>query len=170
MVTGLKKYYEAYDTITNIDNIDADGDGVSKMEGLSHMMIEVKPAKPRKVFGALAGGNTEAANNFDYFINDYFLNAIINGEEDINYLNTLQRHNKNSRDFKIHPSWSKVGAISAERPEMARHIAFDRKLGWKCKSCSYSEDCKNMRIAENGFKPRAVLVQKKSRGYTMNKD
>ena len=46
------------------------------------------------------------ANNFDYFINDYFLNAIINGEEDINYLNTLQRYNKNSRDFEIHPGWS----------------------------------------------------------------
>jgi CRISPR/Cas system-associated exonuclease Cas4 (RecB family) len=43
-------------------------------------------------------------------------------------------------------------AISAERPEMARHIAFDRKLGWKCKSCRYSEDCKDMRIAANGFK------------------
>ena len=43
-------------------------------------------------------------------------------------------------------------AISAERPEMASHIAFDRKLGWKCKCCPYSEDCKNMHIAANGFK------------------
>jgi len=43
-------------------------------------------------------------------------------------------------------------AISAERPEMARHIAFDSELAWKCKSCPYSEDCKDMRIAANGFK------------------
>ena len=47
-------------------------------------------------------------------------------------------------------------AISAERPEMARHIAFDRKLGWKCKSCPYSEDCKVMRLAANGFNSKGA--------------
>jgi CRISPR/Cas system-associated exonuclease Cas4 (RecB family) len=45
-------------------------------------------------------------------------------------------------------------AISAKRPEMAQHIAFDRNLAWKCKSCPYSGDCKDMRIAANGFKSK----------------
>jgi hypothetical protein len=45
-------------------------------------------------------------------------------------------------------------AILAEKPELARHIAFDRELAWKCKSCPYLGDCKDMRIAANGFKPR----------------
>ena len=45
-------------------------------------------------------------------------------------------------------------AITARKPEMADHIAYDRKLDWKCKSCPYTEDCKGMRIAVNGFKLR----------------
>jgi hypothetical protein len=47
-------------------------------------------------------------------------------------------------------------AISAKRPELVRHIAFDRELAWMCKPCSYSEDCKNMRVAANGFKSGEV--------------
>jgi CRISPR/Cas system-associated exonuclease Cas4 (RecB family) len=47
-------------------------------------------------------------------------------------------------------------AISAERPDMARHIAFDRDLGWKCKSCLYSKDCKDMRIGASGFKSQGA--------------
>jgi beta-glucosidase len=49
--------------------------------------------------------NAEAAKNFDYFINDYFINAVTNGEEDLNYLNTLQRHDKDSKDFIVHDDW-----------------------------------------------------------------
>ena len=49
--------------------------------------------------------NTEAAKNFAYFVNDYFINAVINGEEDLNFLNTLQRKNKDSDDFIIHKDW-----------------------------------------------------------------
>lgn len=45
-------------------------------------------------------------------------------------------------------------AILAAKPEMARHIAFDRELDWKCKSCLYSVDCKDMRITVNDFKSR----------------
>ncbi|HEY7569898.1 MAG TPA: hypothetical protein VH796_00890 [Nitrososphaeraceae archaeon] len=47
-------------------------------------------------------------------------------------------------------------AISAGKPEMAQHIAFERELGWKCKSCPYSGDCKNMRIAATDFKSSGV--------------
>jgi hypothetical protein len=45
-----------------------------------------KPAQPTKLFGATH--NPRAAKNFDYFINDYFINAIVKGEEDLNYLDT----------------------------------------------------------------------------------
>ncbi len=101
----IEAHVRAYDTITKIDDIDADDDGVPKKVGLSHMMMEVERASPRRIFNVLMGDNVEAANRFDYFINDYFLNAVINVEEDINYLNTLQRYNKTSKDFVIHPEW-----------------------------------------------------------------
>ena len=38
-------------------------------------------------------------------MNDYFLNAVINGEEDVNYLNTLKIHDKSSEDFITHDNW-----------------------------------------------------------------
>jgi hypothetical protein len=68
-------------------------------------MMEVVPAKPNKVLGIAIKDNNEAAKNFSYFVNDYFINAVINGEEDLNYLNTLQRNNKDSDEFVIHENW-----------------------------------------------------------------
>ena len=47
-------------------------------------------------------------------------------------------------------------AISAGKPEIAYHIAYDRELAWMCKYCDYSGDCKDMRIAANGLKFRAA--------------
>jgi beta-glucosidase len=98
-------HIQAYDIITSLDNFDADGDGISKMAGFSHAMVAVSPAKPTKIIGATTNDNVGAAANFDYFVNDYFINAVIYGEEDLNYLNTLQRHNKNSKDFIVHEEW-----------------------------------------------------------------
>jgi hypothetical protein len=46
--------------------------------------------------------NQEAAKNFDYFINDYFINAVVNGEEDLNYLDSLEIYNKESSNFIVH--------------------------------------------------------------------
>jgi CRISPR/Cas system-associated exonuclease Cas4 (RecB family) len=43
-------------------------------------------------------------------------------------------------------------AISAGRPEMASHVAYDPRLKWMCKSCPYSTECMNTRIKMNGFK------------------
>lgn len=68
-------------------------------------MMAINPAEPTKVFGVTIKDNAEAARNFAYFVNDYFLNAVVNGEEDLNYLNTLQRYNKNSSDFIVHNNW-----------------------------------------------------------------
>ena len=62
---------------------------------------------------------------------------------------------------------------------MARHIAFERKLGWKCKSCRYSEDCKDMHIAEMGSNPEEHLKKcqhikleqnKRSKRYSKNRN
>lgn len=101
----IEAHVQAYNKIKVLDDIDADGDGFTKKVGFSHLMLEVKPASPTRLLGATIVDNIEAAKNFAYFINDYFINAVINGEEDLNYLITLQRHNENSRDFIIHNDW-----------------------------------------------------------------
>jgi beta-glucosidase/6-phospho-beta-glucosidase/beta-galactosidase len=68
-------------------------------------MMEVIPAQSSKILGITTKDNSEAAKNFSYFVNDYFINAVIDGQEDLNYLNTLQRSNKDSQDFIIHEDW-----------------------------------------------------------------
>src|SRR5207247_4024398 len=46
---------------------------------------------------------------------DYFINAVLNGEEDLNYLDTLERHNKDSKSFIVHESWkNKVDFIGVD--------------------------------------------------------
>lgn len=96
----IMAHVRAYDTITELDNVDADDDGIAKRVGFAHAMLKVEPSNPS--LGGIFGDNSRAAKNFDYFTNDYFLNAVINGEEDLNYLNTLQIHNTNSNNFIIH--------------------------------------------------------------------
>lgn len=102
----IEAHVEAYNIITDIDDVDADGDGFSKRVGFGHAMMEVQPARPNKRFGVVVSDNIESSNNYSYFVNDYFLNAVINGEEDLNYLNTLERYNKHSSDFLIHDDWT----------------------------------------------------------------
>ena len=101
----IEAHIQAYNKITSLDNMDADGDGFTSKVGFTHLMMEVIPAVQTKVFGIATKDNIEAAKNFSYFANDYFINAVINGEEDINYLNTLQRRNKNSEEFIVHEDW-----------------------------------------------------------------
>jgi beta-glucosidase len=101
----IEAHIQAYNQITSLDDIDADGDGLANTVGFSHLMMEVIPAEASKILGMAIKDNTEAAENFGYFVNDYFINAVINGEEDLNYLNTLERYNKDSKDFIIHKDW-----------------------------------------------------------------
>jgi beta-glucosidase len=101
----IEAHIQAYDVITAIDNIDSDSDGESERVGIAHFMAAVSPAKSHRLFKFVPDANIEAANNFSYFINDYFLNAIINGEEDLNYLTTLQKSNRESKDFIVHKHW-----------------------------------------------------------------
>jgi beta-glucosidase len=101
----IEAHVQAYNKITALDNIDADGDGLASRVGFTHLMMEIVPAEQSKIFGITVKDNTEAAKNFSYFANDYFINAVINGEEDLNYLNTLQRSNKNSKEFIVHEDW-----------------------------------------------------------------
>lgn len=101
----IEAHVQAYDTITSLDDVDADGDGITKKVGLSHMMMEVKPALYKNKLDSLFKNNEEAAKNFDYFMNDFILNAVVHGIEDISYLNTLDRYNKNSKEFVIHENW-----------------------------------------------------------------
>jgi beta-glucosidase len=71
---------QAHDKLTSLDDIDADGDGVANRVGFSHLMMEVVPAKSSKILGISTKYNTEAAKNFSYFVNDYFINAVVNGQ------------------------------------------------------------------------------------------
>ncbi len=101
----IEAHVRAYDKITEIDVEDSDGDGCPKKVGVAHLMMTVSPARTMEVLGRLIGNNDKSAKNFDYFVNDYFLNAIINGEEDLNYLYNLQRYNKKSKDFLVRNDW-----------------------------------------------------------------
>lgn len=103
--TLIEAHVRAYNKITAADDIDADGDGLACKVGFSHLMMEVLPAEPSKILGIVTKDNTEAAKNFSYFFNDYFINAVINGHEDLNYLNTLQRSNQDSDGFITHKDW-----------------------------------------------------------------
>jgi len=72
--------------------------------------------------------NTDAARNFAYFVNDYFVNAVIKGEEDLNYLETLQRHNKNSPNFILHNDWkNKTDFIGIDYYRRV-HVQYNRAL------------------------------------------
>ncbi|MBV9178996.1 MAG: glycoside hydrolase family 1 protein [Nitrososphaeraceae archaeon] len=103
----IEAHIQAYDKITELDLVDADGDGLPKRVGLGHLMTYIIPAKPNSILGkrVLNKSNHQAAENASYFLNDYFLNAVIKGEEDVNYLNTLKIHDKTSKDFLIHDNW-----------------------------------------------------------------
>src|SRR5918911_1359380 len=102
----IEAHIQAYDKITELDDVDADGDGVPKRVGFRHLMTYIIPAKPNSILGRLnKNNNDQAAENASYFLNDYFLNAVIKGEEDVNYLNTLKIHDKSSKDFIIHDKW-----------------------------------------------------------------
>jgi beta-glucosidase len=75
----IEAHVQAYDKISSLNKIDADGDGISKMVGFSHAMVAVSPAKASNLLRATINNDQEAAKNFDYFINDYFINAVVNG-------------------------------------------------------------------------------------------
>jgi beta-glucosidase len=102
----IEAHIQAYDKITELDDVDADGDGISKRVGFGHLMMYITPAKTNNILEETRIiNNNQAAKNASYFLNDYFLNAIINGEEDLNYLNTLKIRDKTSKDFVIHDNW-----------------------------------------------------------------
>jgi len=96
----IEAHVQAYDKISELDDTDANNDGSPKNAGFSHLMMVV-----RSPLNSRNSVDVEAAKNFSYFINDYFLNAIMNGEEDVNYLNTLERYNKDSKNFCVYNRW-----------------------------------------------------------------
>ncbi|HEY7108933.1 MAG TPA: family 1 glycosylhydrolase [Nitrososphaeraceae archaeon] len=101
----IEAHIQAYNKIKLIDDIDSDEDGLSSRVGFSHLIMQVIPAKSSKILGISTKDNIKASKNFAYFINEYFVNAVINGEEDLNYLDTLQIKNIDSKKFIIHNDW-----------------------------------------------------------------
>jgi beta-glucosidase len=121
-------HVKAYDIITTLDNVDADGDGIAKAVGFSHAMMFVRPANTSNLLESVTNINGEAAKNFDYFANDYFLNAVVNGEEDLNYLETVMRHNVSSPDFKVHDEWKNKVDFIGVNYYRAVHVKFNLVL------------------------------------------
>ena len=68
-------------------------------------MVSVSPDKSSWLFGLSQKRNSQAAENFRYFINDYFLNAVIKGEEDLYYLETLKKSVRNNNKFVVREKW-----------------------------------------------------------------
>ena len=103
----IEAHVLAYDKIKERDDVDSDADGKTSLVGFSHAMTEVSPAIPKRRIPKLSikNNNAEASKNFAYFVNDYLINPVVNREEDLNYLETLERYNKESTDFKIHKNW-----------------------------------------------------------------
>ena len=124
----IEAHVQAYDAISIIDYIDADSDGVPKKVGISHFMISTTPQKTNSPFGAAQKNNNEATHNFSYFINDYYLNAIINGEEDLNYLDTLNRYVKRSDGFYLRKRWKDKTDFIGLNYYRRVHVAFSRIL------------------------------------------
>ena len=61
-------------------------------------------------------------------MNDYFINTITKGYEDVNYLNTLEIGNKYNKDFLIHESWiNKIEFIGLNY--YRKMIVYDNKIG-----------------------------------------
>ena len=84
-------HVRAYDVIkdcvkfpSSCDDVSADGATAAKV-GFAHQMGAVIPAATSVPAQVLL--NAVAASNFDYFGNDYFVNAVVNGDEDFGYLN-----------------------------------------------------------------------------------
>jgi len=84
----IEAHVLAYDKIKELDDVDSDGDGKTSLVGFSHAMTEVSPAIPKRRIPKLSikNNNAEASKNFAYFVNDYLINPVVNGEEDLNYL------------------------------------------------------------------------------------
>jgi beta-glucosidase len=102
----IEAHVKAYNVIHEIDDFDADGDGISKKVGFAHLMLSVNPLKSSsKILGKNNKNNFEATKKFSYFVNDYYINAVVKGEEDINYLESCEIQNIKSNNFIIHSNW-----------------------------------------------------------------
>jgi beta-glucosidase len=102
----IEAHIQAYDKITELDDVDADGDGISKRVGFGHLMMYFIPAKRSNILvKRIIINDNQAAENASYFLNDYFINAVVDGEEDLNYLNSLKICDKDSKDFITHDNW-----------------------------------------------------------------
>jgi beta-glucosidase len=124
----IEAHVQAYEVITSIDDVDADLDGITKKVGVSHFMVSVSPDKSSLPFGILQKRNSQAADNFRYFINDYFLNAVINGEEDLNYLETLKKLVRSNNNFIVREKWkNKVDFIGLNYYRRV-HISYSKIL------------------------------------------
>jgi hypothetical protein len=61
----IEAHIQAYDKITELDNVDVDEDGLPKRVGFGHLMTHVIPAKPKIILGKriLNKNNDQAAEN-----------------------------------------------------------------------------------------------------------
>jgi beta-glucosidase/6-phospho-beta-glucosidase/beta-galactosidase len=74
----LRAHTLAYDTLKELDDVDADGDGDPARVGFAHAMMHAVPAQGPDPLGA----NLAAARQFTYFFNDHMLDSLIGNRQD----------------------------------------------------------------------------------------
>jgi beta-glucosidase/6-phospho-beta-glucosidase/beta-galactosidase len=107
----VEAHVRAYDVIKTCsgsnapcDNVDAANDGSGPaLVGFAHAMGPTTPT-PAGFLGTVLTDNDRAASNFSYFLNDYFVNAVVRGNEDTNYLESAT--SEQSAQPTHHPEWA----------------------------------------------------------------
>lgn len=121
----LEAHVRAYDAISSLDDVAADKSGPAKMVGFANAMMDLEPVHDKQETDAQ---NAKAAQDASYYTNDYFINAVVNGEEDQNFLNTIVEHNSSSPNFIKHPDWkNKLDFVGVNYYRRA-YISYDRGI------------------------------------------
>ena len=153
----IEAHVKAYDKISYHDDVDADMDGIPKKVGFTHAMVAVSPARPKKILGIKINDNLKAASNFSYFINDYFINAVVLGIEDVNYLNTQQRWNENSVDMVRHQDWKdKIDFVGVDYYRRV-HIEYNQIISGSSAKFLGGALADNLELHENRMQPNGML-------------
>lgn len=77
--TMIEAHARMYDAVHEQDQVDADGDGLKTQVGLVNVFFSVRPNKPERAV------DVNAADDLRYWLNEIFMNAVVNGELDENW-------------------------------------------------------------------------------------
>lgn len=82
----MRLHARTYHMVKNLDTEDADNDGIEASVGFENLAVEVVPLNPD------APEDVKVAKHFDYIINQQFVNAIWDGDVDLNLDGQAEEH------------------------------------------------------------------------------